>query len=219
MKIKSFFISLIIFCFSLLLFIAGCSTFTQKKQSLPSEIKDANTQIENFNLAAEEYRISPLDTLDIRVYQEPDLDRIVEVSSEGSISFPLIGTVKVSGLTILEAEKKLEKLLGADYLVNPHVNIKILKYHTRKVIVMGEVKNPGNYSFPEGRDLTVLEAIAMAGGFTEIAAIDRTSVIRIEKGKQVQYRIKISDITKSGDKTKDMILKPNDIIYVPERIF
>ncbi len=165
------------------------------------------------------YRINPFDLLDISVYQEPDLTKTVRVTKEGFISFPLIGKVQIAGLDILAAEQRIAELLEKDYLVNPSVTVLVKEYNTKKVFVMGEVKTPGSYNIPQDRELTVLESIALAGGFSNVAAIDNTKVIRVENGSKRYINVKISDITKRGDKAKDLILKPNDIIFVPERIF
>ena len=86
-----------------------------------------------------------------------------------------------------------------------------------RISIIGQVSSPGTYDLK--KDLTLLEAIGMAGGFTNIAAIDGTSIIRVERGKKKIIRVKISDITKRGDKSKDIILKAGDTIVVPESFF
>jgi polysaccharide export outer membrane protein len=169
--------------------------------------------------AGEEYRVNPFDVLEISVYQEPDLNKTVRVSQDGYVSFPLIGKVAVAGMDILSAEDKIADLLRKDYLVSPDVTILVKEYSTKKVFVMGEVKNPGSYSIPQEKNLTVLESIAMAGGFNGVAAMDGTRIIRVENGAKKNIEVKISDITKRGDKSKDIPLKPNDIVYIPQRLF
>ncbi len=165
--------------------------------------------------AAEEYIIGPEDVLVITVYGEPELKRTVRVASNGDISFPLLGQVKVSGLTVSKIENKLTRLLGKDYLVNPQVTVFIQKYST--ISILGAVKKPGSY--PLRGKLTVLEAISLAGGFTKIAKPNGTKILRVEKGKQKTIKVKITDITKKGDKSKDIPLKPGDIVVVPESFF
>lgn len=86
-----------------------------------------------------------------------------------------------------------------------------------RISIIGQVSAPGTYSLK--KDLTLLEAIGLAGGFTHIAAIDGTSIIRIEHGRKKIIRVKISDITKRGDKSKDIVLKAGDTIVVPESFF
>jgi len=168
---------------------------------------------------AAEYRINPFDLLEVTVYQEPDLTRSVRVSQDGSITFPLVGRVELAGLTVMEAEQRLAKLLEADYLVNPQVSIFIKEYHSKKVFIIGEVRNPGSFNVPQDKPLTVLEAVALAGGFTNVAAADDIRVIRVVNGAQQYMRVRASEITRGGDKSKDLILAPNDIIFVPERLF
>ncbi|MBU1853002.1 MAG: polysaccharide export protein [Candidatus Omnitrophica bacterium] len=155
----------------------------------------------------------------ITVYEQPDLTTKVRVSSKGEISFPLLDIVDVKGLPVNEIEKKLAMLLEKDYLVNPQVNVFIEKYHAKKVFVMGFVNKPGEYDLFKDRPTTVLEAITMAGGFKEGAALNNTKIIRVEDDKQVTIPIKVTDITKKGNKDKDVRIKADDIIVVPESFF
>ncbi|HAH07705.1 MAG TPA: hypothetical protein DCM05_14475 [Elusimicrobia bacterium] len=164
------------------------------------------------------YKISSADLLEITVYQEKDMDRKVRVSPEGLVSLPLAGQVKVAGLTVPQAETAvLEKLKR--YVIDPQVTIFIQEYGNKQVYVLGEVKNPGSYPLPTEAPLTVLEAITLAGGFSQYAAADRTRVIRNKDGKSESFNIEISAITKHGDKSKDIRLLPNDVIVVPESFF
>lgn len=164
------------------------------------------------------YNISPGDKLEITVYREQDMDRQVRVTPGGTITFPLIGQIKVGGLQVAEAEQALiEKL--KKFLVSPQVSIFIEEYAHKLVYVLGEVKNPGSYPLPPESSLSVLEVLTLAGGFTPYAAVDRTRVIRKKDGKSETFQIEITAITKGGDKSKDIILRPNDVIYVPESFF
>ena len=167
----------------------------------------------------EEYKIQAGDVLLITVYEQPDLTTKGRVGSKGHITFPLLGTVQVNGLSINAIEQKLELLLEKDYLVNPQVNVFIEKYHPEKVFVMGFVNKPGEYELSKDRPNTVLEAITMAGGFKEGAAKNKTKIIRVEDGKEVTIPIKVTDITNKGNKEKDVPVKPDDIIVVPESFF
>ena len=167
----------------------------------------------------EEYKINSFDLLEISVYQEPDLNKTVRVSQDGFISFPLIGKVKVAGMDIISAEELMAEQLGRDYLVDPSVTVFIKEYNIKKVFVLGQVKTPGSYNIPQDKGLSVLESIVLAGGFTNVAAIDNTRIIRVEKGVKKYVEVKISDITKRGDKSKDIKLRPNDIVFIPERLF
>jgi len=208
----------------ILFFLIGCAS--RKHYSVPLDKEIPQVQSSELHTDSSKKtgidrgdRISPLDVLEIKVYQEPSLDRVVRVSQDGNISFPLIGRVKLDTLTVREAESRIESQLGKDFLVNPQVTIFVKEHQNKKISVLGQVKNPGAYDLPQGRNLTVVEAVALAGGFTDIAAVSKTKVIRIEDGVQRYIEVNVSDIIKRGDKTKDIILKPDDIVFVPESIF
>lgn len=165
-----------------------------------------------------DYKISGADLLDITIYQQQDLDRKVRVSQNGTISFPLIGIVEVGGLSVNQAEEAISKKLR-DYLISPQVSIFIKEYGNKKVFVLGEVKKPGSVELPTEAKLTVVEAISLAGGFTPIAAPDRTKIIRTMDGKSQILTVEISAITKRGEKQKDLFLEPSDVVYIPQSFF
>lgn len=165
-----------------------------------------------------DYRISSADLIAVTVYQDLDMNRKVRVNANGTVSMPLIGAVKVGGMTLIEAQAVIEAKL-AQYLVSPQVSLFIEEYGNKTVFVMGEVSKPGSYPIPTESRMTVLEAISTAGGFTPIAAQDRTRVLRNVNGVSISYTIEIKAITQQGQKEKDMVLEPNDVIYVPQSFF
>jgi len=168
---------------------------------------------------AQEYKVQSEDVLNITVHEQPDLTTRTRISADGNITFPLLGTVHVAGFTIREVEAKLKELLMADYLVAPQVIVYIEEYRHRQVSVIGWVNTPGKYDmFPE-RETTVLEAIAMAGGFHINANINGTKILRTENGEEITIIVKVKDITQKGEKDKDILLKPNDVVFVPESFF
>ncbi len=163
---------------------------------------------------AADYIVQPQNVLEINVYGEEDLSKTVQVSASGEISCPLLGRVKVAGMSPAEIEEKLTKLYQ-EYLVKPDISVLVKEYSN--FYVYGQVVKPGAYKL-EG-DVTILEAITLAGGLTAIANPDGVKVIRVEGGQEQLIKVKVSDITKRGDKSKDIILKPNDVVVVPESIF
>ncbi len=165
-----------------------------------------------------DYKLSGADLLDVTIFQQPDLNRKVRVSQNGTISFPLVGTIKVGGLSATQAESVISRRLK-DYLVSPQVTIFISEYGDKKIFVLGEVRKPGSYDLPTESKLTVLEAISLAEGFTGIAAPDKTKVIRVADGQNQVFQIVVSDITRNGQKEKDIALEPNDVVYVPQSFF
>lgn len=167
----------------------------------------------------ENYRLGPSDLIDITVFRETELNRSIRVNQEGEISFPLVGTIKVGGKSIIEAEKAIANGLG-EFIKQPQVTIFVKEYSARQVYILGEVKSPGAFPLPTESGLTVLEAISLAGGFTPVAAQDRTRVIRTGMdGKPQNFIIGVSDITKNGQKDKDMPLVPSDVVFVPQSFF
>lgn len=165
-----------------------------------------------------DYRISSADLISVTVYQDLDMNRKVRVSANGTVSMALIGAVKIGGMTLMEAQAAIEGKL-AQFLVTPQVSLFIEEYGNKTVFVMGEVQRPGSYAIPTESRLTVLEAISTAGGFTPVAGQDRTRVLRNVNGVSVTYTIEVKAITQQGQKEKDLVLEPNDVIYVPQSFF
>lgn len=166
-----------------------------------------------------QYRLQPTDVLIITVHGQDDLTTKTRITTNGYISFPLIGQVQANGLTVQELEARIKEMLEKDFLVKAEVLVFIEEYHPRQVSVIGDVNKPGKFNMPVERDITLLEAIAMAEGFTKDADVNRTKVIRIEEGERKTLTIKVKDITEKGEKDKDIVLQPDDVVFVPESFF
>jgi polysaccharide export outer membrane protein len=157
-----------------------------------------------------EYVVSPNDILEINVYGEPDLSATLRVASDGVINYPLLGNIKVGGLTVRELEKMLVELLGEDYLVMPQVRVFVKEY--AKISIMGQVKKPGTYEVKDG--LTLTQAIAMAGGFTKTADVSKVKIIRNSDKQKSDIG---ADLKRIIDKEMpDIELKAGDVIMVEE---
>ncbi len=168
-----------------------------------------------FTAYAQDYRLGPDDVLNITVYREEELDRKVRISSDGYMSFPLLGKVGVEGFTVSELENHLTEELKR-YLKKPQVTVFIKEYST--ITVAGQVKKPGSY--PLKRELTVIEAISLAQGFTKIAARNKVKIMRLnEDGEEEAILVRVADISKRGDKLEDVHLRRGDIVFVPESLF
>lgn len=165
-------------------------------------------------LHAEDYRLGPDDVLEITVYREDELYREVRIASNGNISFPLLGEIKAEGLTPLEFQLELEAKLKR-YLKKPQVTVFIKEYST--ISVTGQVNQPG--SFPLKGGLTVIEAIGLAKGFTKIAGQNNVKIMRMKNGEKQTITVRVADISKKGDKSKDVPLERGDIVFVPESLF
>lgn len=165
------------------------------------------------------YKLQPMDVLNITVQGQPDLTTKTRISSDGNISFPLVGRVDVSGLTAQGLEQTLKVLLEKRYLVRAEVLVFIESYHPSQVSVVGQVAKPGKYDMPQEKDMTLIEAIALAGGFTKDADIRYVKIMRSENNEQKTIKVDIREITIKGKKDKDIVLRPDDIILVPESFF
>jgi len=166
-----------------------------------------------------EYKLQPLDIINITVHQQPDLSTKTRITADGYISFPLIGKVMAAGQTVQQLEQKIKELLEKDYLVKAEVLVFIEEYRARQFSVTGEVNNAGKFDMPIERNVTLLEAIAMAGGFTKDADLTRVKVMRVEEGEKKTIFVNIKDITEKDEKEKDVELKADDIVFVPESFF
>ncbi len=192
-----------------------------KKDIKDKERKSVKKRIKD--LKRKSYLVDRNDVLDILVFEEEDLSLSLIVSEAGTISYPLIGEVEVKGLTLYEVEKVMEKRLrDGEYLKNPQLTVKLdllvmKRFGDKEVSVIGEVREPKAIPLL-GRHITILEAIAKAGGFTEFAAPNRTTVIRVEDGVEKTIIVNLNKARK-GDKSLDIILKQGDLVIVPETYF
>lgn len=121
-----------------------------------------------------EYRLGPHDRIQVTVFNEANLSGDFEVNGEGKVTLPLIGEVAVGGTTVREAEQAVADKLYPDYLLNPRVSIQVTNY--RPFYILGEVKKPGSYQYVTG--LTVVQAVALAGGFTYRARQGEVTLLR-----------------------------------------
>jgi polysaccharide biosynthesis/export protein len=165
-----------------------------------------------------EYKIAPADLVSVTVYDMKEMDRRARVDANGSVILPLVGSVKIGGKTLGEAQELIAEKL-ADYVIRPQVSLFIEEYGNRMFFVMGEVQKPGSYPIPTESRVTVLEAISTAGGFTPVAAQDRTRVLRYVNGESMNYKVDVKSITREGQKDKDIFLEANDVVYVPQSLF
>ena len=160
-----------------------------------------------------EYKIGAQDLLEISVFGLDDLNRTVRVSENGTITLPLLGEVKVEGLTKTDLERKLSQLLEEKYLQNPQVTVFIREHQSTRVSVLGAVSNPGLYELL-GRE-TLMQIISQAGGLTTEAGDDIIIMRQLEDGASKSLKISIDDLFVRGDATLNIPLQPNDIVNVP----
>jgi protein involved in polysaccharide export with SLBB domain len=171
-----------------------------------------------------DYRIVANDQIRFRITGEPDDSAsplIQRVSSQGEISAPLLGAIKVAGLTLRETERLMEKRYRAEgFYVNPQVILSFETYAPRNVSVLGQVNNPNQLDFPiEHSAMGIVSAITRAGGFTRVARTDAVKVMRTVEGKEVSYTVNVAAYLNETAKEAQFQLQPDDIVFVPERVF
>ena len=160
-----------------------------------------------------DYKIGPKDLLDISVFNIDELNRIVRVSEEGKITLPLLGEVDVEGLTKGELEKKISQLLEEKYLQNPQVTVFIREYQSKRVLVLGAVRNPGPYEFLGHQ--TLLQIISQAGGLTNDAGKEIVIIRQLDESNSKSLKISIEDLFLKSDARLNIPLQPNDIVNIP----
>lgn len=204
------------FLMSVLVGCASTSTVagTAKDAVSTQEVTDALAQVRS----SQSYVLQPGDLVDIRVYMEDNMNRILRISGTGTVTFPLVGNIKIAGLSLEQAEQKLAERLTA-YLKQPQVSMLVKEYGNKTVYVLGQVSKPGAIQIPPEKQLTVLEAVTSVGGFTDIANTSKVRVLRVEDGKQQSMDVDVSQIMKQGNKSLDITLQPGDVIFVPQSLF
>lgn len=158
------------------------------------------------------YVIGAEDVLDINVWKEPDVSRTVPVRPDGKISLPLLNDVQAAGLKPTELAAQLTEKLKK-FLTDPQVTVIVTTINSRRIYITGEVNRGGAY--PMLPNMTVLQALAGAGGFTQFAKLKNIYVLRIEDGKQVKLPFNYRDVVKGNRAEQNIILKPGDTIVVP----
>lgn len=158
------------------------------------------------------YRIGPQDVLKVDVWKEQELTRAVPVRPDGKISLPLLNDVQAAGLTAMELANNITEGLKK-FINNPQVTITVTEINSRRVYVNGEVTKPGAFALLP--NMTVLQALTGAGGFTQFARTNKIYVLRTENGKQVKHPFNYKDVVNGKRPEDNIALQPGDTIVVP----
>jgi len=159
------------------------------------------------------YKIGSGDVLEIVTWKEPDFSRKeILVRIDGKISFPLLGDIQASGQTPLQVKKEIEKGLK-DFVDHPIVTVPVRNPGSQKFYILGEIRKTGEYDLI--KDLTVLQAFALAGGFTDWASKKEIILLRNENGKDKILTVNYKNIVRGKDFSQNIHIKANDTIIVP----
>jgi polysaccharide export outer membrane protein len=164
------------------------------------------------------YIIGPGDTVQVYVWRNPELTTTVPVRPDGKISTPLVEDMVAVGKTPSILARDIEKVLG-EYVRSPQVNIIVTQPMSifSQVKVIGQVATPQALAFREG--MTVLDAVLAVGGLAPYAAGNRAKVIRMEQGKRKEIKVKLDNVVNHGDLGTNVLLKPGDVLVVPQSVF
>lgn len=201
---------------ALALALAIAPTWAQRTEYQPgpwnpvAQEKDAPAQ----KTAAQDpnYVIGSQDVLDISVWKESELTRTVPVRPDGKISLPLLNDVQAAGLTPTQLAESITTSLKK-YVTDPQVTVIVKEINSQRVYIMGEVNRAGAY--PLLPDMTFLQALSSAGGFTQFANLKKIYMFRMENGKQVKYPFNYKDVISGKRPEQNIILKAGDTIVVP----
>jgi polysaccharide biosynthesis/export protein len=167
----------------------------------------------NPSLAQDEaYRIGPEDVLEISVWKEEALKKDVLVRPDGEISFPLAGDLKAAGRTVAEVREEITKRI-AKYIPDPVVSVLVNRVASNQIFVIGRVTRPGN--FAAGRFVDVLQALAMAGGFTPFADEKDIKIIRRQDGKELVLPFDFRAVSRGQKLEQNIRLQGGDVVVVP----
>jgi polysaccharide export outer membrane protein len=152
------------------------------------------------------------DVLAINVWKEPDISRSIPVRSDGKISLPLAGEVQAAGLTPLQLEKDIASRLK-NYISEPEVTVMVETVNSQKFNILGQVVKPGSYGIANSP--TVLDAIALAGGFRDFAKKKSVYVLRQGPGGETRLAFNYKEVSQGKNMAQNIKLQPGDTIIVP----
>lgn len=191
------------------------SAFSQNqladKSKAPS-VSAATDATPSATIVDSSYTIGPEDVLNISVWKEPDFSATIPVRPDGKVSLPLIGDIQAAGKTPEVLTADLTTLLKK-YVEQPRVTVMVTAINSRRVFLLGEITRPGPIVITPG--MTVLQAVAAAGGPTVYANSKKMYVLRNENGKQSRFPFNYKNAIRGDVGSQNILLKPGDTIVVP----
>lgn len=196
---------------------ASCGTGTGQERRTTADAEAAEAMIfDSPTMEVRDVRLGPGDEITITVFRNSDLDRRLEIPNTGVIYMPLIGDLEVAGKSPGELRREITEKLDR-FVVDPHVNVEVAVRRSQRVIVLGEVRNPGVFSLD--RKVSAIEAIGLAGGFLLSGSQSCVYHHRLVDGKPVQRILNLKDLQRHGNFSQNPQVIAGDIIYVPPTTF
>jgi len=178
----------------------------------------AQSPARQLNVSQSSHVLVPGEFIQIKVFQEPDLDTAVRIPGDGRVTLPLIGEVALTGQSVQQATRLIHDRLQARFLVNPQVSIAVLEPVKRLFTVLGQVQRPGTYRFAEQQNLDLLQVIGIAGGYTRLADPGRITVKRRIDGSEKIMRLDGKRLARA-ESAEPFAIESGDVITVGERLF
>lgn len=178
---------------------------TENRSASDAQPMKAATDDPNYSIGAE-------DELNISVWKEPDISRTVPVRPDGKISLPLLNDVQAAGLTPMQLGSQIAEKLKR-FIAEPQVTVIVTRVNSQRVFIVGEVVRAGAY--PLLPNMTVLQALSSAGGFTQFANLKKIHVLRMENGKQTSLPFNYKEVVGGQRPEQNVSLKAGDTIVVP----
>jgi len=213
MRKNRYILQLLLLLGYLVALFGGCATTgvgTEEEKKATAESGGNDEKISNVKIS--EFILGVGDTVEISVYRQDDLNRTAKIDNSGRIMFPLIGDVQAAGVGVSQLRDELRQRLSK-YLIDPQVVVNISSVQSQKIMVLGEVNNPGVFTLDT--DMGVLESISKAGGTTRDAKIGNVLLIRKGQGKPVVTSLNLKKVLKEGDVSQNTNLQNGDIVYLP----
>lgn len=185
--------------------VAACPRFNREPPASTSVVSPPPAE----RLAS---RLGTGDVFEVRIVNEPELSGLFRVGADGDVDFPFCGRVEVEGLHASEVVERLRDCLREGYLRNPQVTVLEREYNSKKIMVFGHVQKPGAFVFEN--DMSVVQAITLAGGFSPFAQRNRVVVTRVNGERASNHRVAVEDIGLGA--APDFFLLPGDTVFVPE---
>lgn len=184
----------------------------EKSEPPPSSSADSVPAAHKAATSDPNYTIGAEDMIDVAVWKEPELTRVVPVRPDGKISLPLLNDVQAAGLTPTQLAAQLTESLKK-FITNPQVTVIVSQINSQRFYVTGEVNRAGAY--PLLPNMTLLQGLTSAGGFTQFANQKKIFMLRTENGKQVKYPFNYKDVISGKSPDQNVVLKSGDTIVVP----
>jgi polysaccharide export outer membrane protein len=197
---------------AMLVAMAGISAYAADKDK-PSKNSDQSAPMLEAKNLPTDYIIGSEDVLAVNVWKEPEISKVLPVRPDGKISLPLIGDTEASGLTPKQLQANIEKNLEA-YMSHPEVTVIVQEAKSQRFNIVGEVERPGSYTL--GTPMTVLDAIAVAGGFKDFAKTSKVYVLRGNPdGSQKRLPFNYKKVIKGRHSEENIALQAHDTVVVP----